>query len=240
MYSDNWSRPTFRAAADRLQSLLQSNVFQNSLRKKGINWVFIPPYSPSQGGSWEILVKLFKKALYAVLDEVRRMPTLIELQTFTSDAVRIVNDRPLTSLSSESNDLAALSPSSFLGQQLAPYTPLSYFHDEDDLRRDFRYNMTLANKFWLSWFKGYLPTLQGRGKWRTVKENIVPGQLVLVGDAPDIGNCGTYRIGRIHKVHPQLRNGKEIVRRATIAVLKHFGSGEIEYILRDLSKIAPL
>ena len=238
MYSDNGS--TFRAAADRLPSLLRSNVFLNSLRKKGINWVFIPPYSPSQGGSWEIMVKLFKKALYAVLDEVRRMPTLIELQTFTSDAVRIVNDRPLTSLSSEPNDLAALSPSSFLGQQLAPYTPLSSFHDEDDLRRDFRYNMTLANKFWLSWFKGYLPTLQGRGKWRNVKENIAPGQLVLVGDAPDIGNRGTYRIGRIHKVHPQLRNGKEIVRRATVAVLKHSGSGEIEYILRDLSKIAPL
>ena len=238
MYSDNGS--TFRAAADRLPSLLQSNVFQNSLRKKGINWVFIPPYSPSQGGSWEIMVKLFKKALYAVLAEVRRMPTLIELQTFTSDAVRIVNDRPLTSLSSEPNDLAALSPSSFLGQQLAPYTPLSSFHDEDDLRRDFRYNITLADKFWLSWFKGYLPTLQGRGRWRTVKENIAPGQLVLVGDAPDIGNRGTYRIGRIHKVHPQLRNGKEIVRRATVAVLKHSGSGEIEYILRDLSKIAPL
>ena len=100
--------------------------------------------------------------------------------------------------------------------------------------------MTLANKFWLSWFKGYLPTLQGRRKWRTVKENIAPGQLVLVGDAPNIGNRGTYRIGRIHKVHPQMRNGKEIVRRATIAVLKHSGSGEIKYILRDLSKIAPL
>ena len=148
------------------------------------------------------MVKLFKKALYAVLDEIRRMPTLIKLQTFTSDAVRIVNDRPLTSLSSEPNDLAALSPSSFLGLQLAPYTPLSSFHDEDDLCWDFRYNMILANKFWLSWFKGYLPTLQGRGKWRTVKENIARGQLVLVGDAPDICNRGTYRIGRIHKVQP--------------------------------------
>ena len=35
MYSDNVS--TFRAAADRLPSLLQSNVFQNSLRKKGMH-----------------------------------------------------------------------------------------------------------------------------------------------------------------------------------------------------------
>ena len=125
------------------------------------------------------MVKLFKKALYAVLDKVRRMPTLIELPTFTSDAVRIVNDRPLTSLSSEPNDLAALSPSSFLGQQLAPYTPLSSFHDEDDLRRDFRYDTTLANKFWLSWFKDYLPTLQGRGKWRTVKKILLGASIFL-------------------------------------------------------------
>ena len=41
-------------------------------------------------------------------------------------------------------------------------------------------------------------------------------------------------------VHPQQRKGKDIVRRATIAVLKDSGTGEIEYILRDLSKIAPV
>ena len=82
--------------------------------------------------------------------------------------------------------------------------------------------------------------MKGRSKWRTVKENIAPGQLVLVRDAPHISNRGTYRIERIHKVHPQLQNGTEIVRRATVAVLKHSCSVEIEYILRDLSKIAPL
>ena len=47
--SDNGS--TFSAAADRLPSLLDSTGFKNSLRKRGINWVKIPPYAPSQGGS---------------------------------------------------------------------------------------------------------------------------------------------------------------------------------------------
>ena len=96
--SDNGS--TFSAAADRLPSLLDSTGFKNSLRKHGINWVKIPLYAPSQGGSWEIMVKLFKNALRRVLQDVCRRPSLIELQTFVSDAVRIVNNRRLTTVSS--------------------------------------------------------------------------------------------------------------------------------------------
>ena len=64
-----------------------------------------PPYAPSQGGSWESIVKLFKNALRRVIAETRRKPLLIKLQTFVSDAVRIVNDRTLTSVSSHPNDV---------------------------------------------------------------------------------------------------------------------------------------
>ena len=66
------------------------------------------------------------------------------------------------------------------------------------------------------------------------------GQLVLVGDADDISKRGEYRLGRVHRVHPQMYKGREIVRRDTIAVLKNSGSGDIEYVLRDISKIAPI
>ena len=45
------------------------------------------------------MVKLYKNALSRILTNARRKPSLIELQTFTSDAVRIVNDRLLTTLS---------------------------------------------------------------------------------------------------------------------------------------------
>ena len=85
--------------------------------------------------------------------------------------------------------------------------------------------------------QGYLPTLQGRNKWRVTRNNISTGQLVLVGDAGDISSRGAYRLGGVHRVHPQWRNGKELVRRATVAVLKDCGDGtnKIEYILRDIS-----
>ena len=95
MYSDNGS--TFHAAASVLPSLLSSTEFHNSLRKRNISWVNIPPYAPSQGGAWESMVKLFKTSVTRIMNEIRRKPSLIELQTFMSDALRIVNDRPLTS-----------------------------------------------------------------------------------------------------------------------------------------------
>ena len=62
-------------------------------------------------------------------------------------------------------------------------------------------------------------------------------------DSVDFAKRGAYRIGRIHCLHPQIRNGREIVRRATVAVLAKNStnnSGQIEYVLRDLSKIAPV
>ena len=148
-------------------------------------------------------MKLFKDAFNRVLDQSRRKASLIEIQTFTSDAVRIVNDRPLTSLRDKPNDLAVITSSSFLGQGLAPNTPLSAFHDRGDLRRDFLYNTTLTHRFWLCWMLGYLPTLKGRNKWRVTRNNISTDQLVLVGDAEDISSREAYRLGRVHRVHPQ-------------------------------------
>ena len=90
--------------------------------------------------------------------------------------------------------------------------------------------------------KSYLPSLQGRNKWSTLRSNLVPGQLVLVRDAEDLVSKGAYRLGRIHSVHPQIRKGKEIVRRATVAVIKNNSNAgcDIEYVLRDLAKIAPV
>ena len=78
------------------------------------------------------------------MGEARRTPSLIQLQTFVSDAIRIVNNRPLTTISSTSDDLTPLTPSCFLGQHLAPNTPVNAFFDRGDLRRDYEYCSTLA------------------------------------------------------------------------------------------------
>ena len=99
------------------------------------------------GRSW---LSCFKNALGRVLQDVRWRPSLIELQIFVSDAVRIVNDCPLTTVSSHLNDLVPISPSFFLGQRLAPNFPLGAFHDQGGLRQDYQFNVHLAHKFWIS------------------------------------------------------------------------------------------
>ena len=70
-----------------------------------------------------------------------------------------------------------------------------------------------------------------------------PGQLVLVGDSEDLSCRGAYRLGHVEKLHPRIRKAKEIVRQAPMPVLsKKLGKHDpnIEYVLRDLSKIAPV
>ena len=185
------------------------------------------------------MVKLFKTALFRVLENTRRLPTLIELQTYFSDTVRIVNDCPLTTLSDTPNDLKPISPSSFLAQKLAPNTLVDEFHKKGDLRRDYLHSANLAHRFWLWCMKVYLPSLQGRNKWSTLQKNLIPGQLVLVEDAEELSYRGAYRLGRIHCFHLQIRRGKEIVRRATVAVLARNSaennfSPKIEYTNQNL------
>ena len=74
-------------------------------------------------------------------------------------------------------------------------------------------------------------------------ENLAVGQMVLVGDAEDLCHRETYHLGRMHCLHPQTRKGKQIVCRAMVAALGKVsvaGSTQIDYVLRDLSKIAPI
>ena len=55
IYSDNAF--TFCAASRQLPKLLSSTEFHNALRKCNIIWRKIPPYVPSQGVSYESMVK---------------------------------------------------------------------------------------------------------------------------------------------------------------------------------------
>ena len=148
----------------------------------------------------------------------QRKPTLIELQIYVSNATRIVNDRPLTSLSDDPLDYNAITPASILTLLLDPALSIGHPYSTDHLRRDFQYNMALAQRFWDRWIKFYLPQLQGRKKWLKIMDNIKVKQLVLIAGHGDFNERGKYRLGRISKVLPQIRKGKAIVRRAIVKV----------------------
>ena len=200
--------------------MIETKDFHIFLRRKGINWEFIPPYASAQGGAWEAMGKQFKIVLSHILDTAVHKPKFVELLTYVGSAVRIVNERPLVTLSDDSRDFTAITPASLLTPYLDPHVATGQPHDRDMLRRDYRFNLSLSQQFWEKWIAFYLHWLQGWKKWLKVSENLKPGQLVVTGSIEDISKRGRYKLGRIEEVIPQIRNGKPVVKRAKVAVTK--------------------
>ena len=104
MVSDNAS--TYQSAAEELILLFNSAELETNLSKRGIQWKCIPKRAPSYGGFWERLIDLTKNSLKKVLGKAN--VTLEELQTISSETEAILNDRPLTHVSSELEDAEPL------------------------------------------------------------------------------------------------------------------------------------
>ena len=155
IYSDNGS--TFQAAAKALPELLKAPELKNALRKRGIKWEFIPPYAPSQAGSWVSMIKQIKLILHRTLDTAAHIPRVMELITFCSNAVRLVNERPITALSEDPRDFTVVTPASLLTPGFDRYSPVGRAHERDHLRRDFKFCVALAERFWEEWVAFYLP-----------------------------------------------------------------------------------
>ena len=85
--------------------------------------------------------------MFRVLENTHRLPILIELQTYFSDAVRVVNDRPLTTLSDSPNNLKPISPAFFLGEEVTPNSRMGEFQEKGVFRKNYVYFVNLANCF---------------------------------------------------------------------------------------------
>ena len=146
IYSDNGIN--FQAASKSLPSLLKSTGLKTSLRKQGISWEFITPYAPAQGGAWESMIKQIKRVIFQILDSSKRKPSLIELIIYMGSAVTIVNKRPLVPLSDDAKDCAVITPASLPTPYASPFSIVGDPRHKDNLRRDYRFNVFLSQKFW--------------------------------------------------------------------------------------------
>ena len=197
VYSDNGSN--FVGAAKELRDgfkRLNKNLVHNRLIRQGIDWVFLPPAASHQGGVWERMIRSIRKIMLGLTSQ--RLLTDEELLTFTTEVERIINNRPLTPVSSDPNDLEALTPNSLLIQRLDNSLPLDSFIKADGYKKSWRYVNWLADQFWSRWTKEYLPTLQIRQKWLKPVRNFCVGDVVLIID--DIRERGKWPKGRVKEV----------------------------------------
>lgn len=129
MILDNAS--TYLAAADELEELFSSKSLLDALSRKGVTWRFIPKRAPWFGGFWERLIGLTKASIKKVLG--RSYVSLLDLQTIVVEVEAILNDRPLTYVSSDLCDPEPLTPAHLLyGRRIVSLPhPLV---DEDSIR----------------------------------------------------------------------------------------------------------
>ena len=138
------------------------------------------------------MVKQIKRVILQILDSSKQKPSLIELVTYMGNAVRIVNERPLVPLSDNAKDCTVITPASLLTPYASPYSIVGEPRHKDNLRRDYRFNVSLSQKFWEKWLEFYLPWLQGRNKWHTVNKNLTPGQLMVLSSKRGIARRYRY------------------------------------------------
>lgn len=173
------------------------NKIHELMNEKGIRWKFNPPGASHMGGVWERQIRSVRRILASLTKE----QTLSEdnLGTLMCIVESIINNRPLTTVSTDPHDLEPLTPNHLL--LLKPVQGLPGLYEESDLyKRRWKQIQYLADLFWRRWVKEYLPTLQSRSKWCIESSNLKVGDIVLLVDTSLPRN--TWLLGRIQETCP--------------------------------------
>ncbi|XP_058980320.1 uncharacterized protein LOC131803241 [Musca domestica] len=199
LYSDNGS--TFVGAS----KILARNFLQASrdgvtayYALQGLTWHFIPPGAPHMGGLWEAGVKSFKAHFRKFAGSMKF--TFEEFSTLLSRIEAWLNSRPLSPISQDPFDFAALTPGHFfIGTPiLVPVDPQIDTSSTSILNR-WEKLKAIHQTFCSRWKNEYLRELQKRNKWQTSEPNVTVDSLVAVID--DNLPPNAWRLGRISKVY---------------------------------------
>ena len=190
------------------------------LCNKGTIWIFNPPHSSHMGGVWERMIGITRRILDSMLLDISLKNLSHEvLATFMAEVCAIVNSRPITPISSDSEAPSFLSPSMLLTQKTG-YDSFVYDHPAcDDIKfmykAQWRHVQILSDMFWKRWKNEYLNTLQCRRKWNEDKPNIKKGDIILLKNDSDHRN--NWPLGLVTNAI-ESQDGK--VRKAEVKICK--------------------
>ncbi|XP_066585086.1 uncharacterized protein [Prorops nasuta] len=229
IYSDNGTN--FVGANNKIKEIydfldLDENKqkFMSYALSNQFTWHFIPPASPHFGGLWESTVRVFKHHLQRVVGDI--LFTLEEFNTFVVEIEGVLNSRPIMPISTDPNDIQALSPSHYLiGKSLTSVPEKNLSSVPDNRLSVWQHITKVRQDFWKRWSLEYLNELQIRNKWQRNSPNIKIGTLVLIKNKAM--PCSQWAMGRIIETHAGEDN---IVRVVTIRTLNGNIRRTIKYI----------
>lgn len=162
-YSDNGI--SFVGAYNELSKFLKTSrdSLGASLANVGINFHFIPAYTPHFGGLWEAGVNSVEYHLHRVLGNCNF--NFEQLSTTLIQIEAILNLRPLTPQYSDPVDCTPLTPGHFLVGRPLTSLPQPNF-EEHSINPHSRYWRVeqLHQYFWTRWSKEFVAELQQRIK----------------------------------------------------------------------------
>lgn len=126
------------------------------------------------------------------------------LQTLLCEVEAILNDRPITKVSNDPNDLEPLTPNHILLLKGKPALPPGLFEKSDlYTKRRWRQVQFLSDLFWHRWIREYLPLLQERQRWSKDKRSFIIGDIVIVADST--APRGSWLLGKVLQTFPDSR-----------------------------------
>ncbi|KAH7668219.1 integrase core domain protein, partial [Aphelenchoides avenae] len=205
-----------RALAEMWKSTMADPVMQVYARSHGIEWHFITPESPWQGGFYERLIRSVKHCLTASIGRRR-----LEFSDFTRLLARVahtLNCRPLTYQSEGDVNAVALRPLDFLqplaedttnmGPAAEDMSDPDYTHklsSEERLIRLYAKQNAILEAFWERWRHEYLLSLRERQRQlknaNRLDRDPQVGEYVLVDDDEPIPRP-FWKLARIMRLVP--------------------------------------
>ncbi|VDL74292.1 unnamed protein product, partial [Nippostrongylus brasiliensis] len=176
--SDN--APTFvlgdEVLANCFAEASKDPAIAKEVSSRAIQWQYITPYAPWQGGVYERLIRSVKLAMYKSLGKL--IPTKEELLTLLVEIEAMLNTRPLVHVEAEEQEQQVLRPIDFLQNQFEVAPPLKA-RDEDlqdpeyetpaeraksltkkQLMLALASSVKNADRFWEQWQHQYLTSLR--------------------------------------------------------------------------------
>lgn len=178
------------------KSKFQDTV-QNFATEKGIEFKFIPKYSPNHGGLWEAAVKSAKYHFKRVAGS--KTYSYKQFNTIICQIEGVLNSRPLVCLSQDVSDYSYLTPGHFLmGCAPSSYPEQDIAEVPSNRLRFWRCCEQTRQHFWVAWSREYLSLLNKRTKWQKEYPNLKEGMLVLLINlnSPPL----QWPLGRINRV----------------------------------------
>lgn len=177
---------------------------KNELLKMGCDMVFNPPASSHRGGVWERMIGLARRIIEGILCEHGSRLDDEGLMTVLSEATSVINSRPLNIDNiSDPQSLEPLTPNHLITMKskIIPSNLSLLDIEQSDLyaAKQWRRVQYMIDLFWSRWKKEISQQHMSRAKWNSPRQNLQPGDIVLVID--DQCHRSFWKPARVNEAH---------------------------------------